>query len=320
MHTAVKKYIPKDQDDWLQQRSKSIGGSEIATIMGLNPFQTPYEFWLQKTGRTPRFEGNIYTKAGIHLEEAIARYWSEETGLSIIKSSEQDIIYIHPKYSFITGTPDRKYWIETKYGVQVDKGILECKAVQWDPDVNKDTLEGLPDSWFCQAQVYMGLTGCNKAYIAWLKRGLYLDYVEIAFDESFYNKSVEFAVQWYQNHIVNDKPPKAVNSSDIEKIFKSHKEYKSYEATEEIFNQWERAKELKKSISEAYNELNVITEDIKMKLRDAEAFKYNGDTLFTWRKANDSAKLDTDILKKRYPEIYQECLRKEPGIRRFLIK
>jgi predicted phage-related endonuclease len=37
-------------------RSKFIGGSDAAAILGVSPWNTPVELWMQKTGRTPKEE------------------------------------------------------------------------------------------------------------------------------------------------------------------------------------------------------------------------------------------------------------------------
>ncbi len=31
--------------EWLEWRKNGIGSSDIATIMGANPYQTPYQLW-----------------------------------------------------------------------------------------------------------------------------------------------------------------------------------------------------------------------------------------------------------------------------------
>lgn len=36
---------------WLKSRKAGVGGSDMSTILGLNSFKTPYELWLEKTGR-----------------------------------------------------------------------------------------------------------------------------------------------------------------------------------------------------------------------------------------------------------------------------
>ena len=36
---------------WLKSRKAGVGGSDMSTILGLNAFKTPYDLWLEKTGR-----------------------------------------------------------------------------------------------------------------------------------------------------------------------------------------------------------------------------------------------------------------------------
>lgn len=36
---------------WLAFRTEGVGGSDMSTILGLNTYTTPYELWLEKTGR-----------------------------------------------------------------------------------------------------------------------------------------------------------------------------------------------------------------------------------------------------------------------------
>lgn len=49
---------PKDREEWLQVRKSGIGSSEVATIVGLNPWETPYQLWRRKVGLDTR-SGNI---------------------------------------------------------------------------------------------------------------------------------------------------------------------------------------------------------------------------------------------------------------------
>ena len=43
---------------WLEHRRKSIGGSDAASIIGLNPWCSPYAVWADKLGRIPPKEDN----------------------------------------------------------------------------------------------------------------------------------------------------------------------------------------------------------------------------------------------------------------------
>ena len=42
-----------DQKVWLEQRRKGIGGSDAGTVLGINPYQGPFELWLLKTNQIP---------------------------------------------------------------------------------------------------------------------------------------------------------------------------------------------------------------------------------------------------------------------------
>ena len=52
----------QDHDAWLKVRNTGIGGSDAAAIMGLNPYKSPYELWLEKTGQAeaPDLSGNQF--------------------------------------------------------------------------------------------------------------------------------------------------------------------------------------------------------------------------------------------------------------------
>lgn len=41
----------EDHKKWLKTRDKGIGGSDAAVIMGLNPYKSPYQLWLERPGR-----------------------------------------------------------------------------------------------------------------------------------------------------------------------------------------------------------------------------------------------------------------------------
>jgi predicted phage-related endonuclease len=40
-------------EQWLADRRKCIGGSDIDAILGLSPYRTPVDVWAEKTGRSP---------------------------------------------------------------------------------------------------------------------------------------------------------------------------------------------------------------------------------------------------------------------------
>ena len=39
------------KEEWTALRSTTIGGSDAAAILGLNPYKSPYALWAEKTGK-----------------------------------------------------------------------------------------------------------------------------------------------------------------------------------------------------------------------------------------------------------------------------
>jgi predicted phage-related endonuclease len=70
----------------LKDRDKYIGGSEISTILGINPFESRYELLLDKSGiEKNEFTGNDYTEYGDVIEGVIRDYINKEYGLNFIE-------------------------------------------------------------------------------------------------------------------------------------------------------------------------------------------------------------------------------------------
>ena len=53
-----------------QTRKRYIGSSDAAAILGMDPYRSAYDVWLEKTGKVDAFAGNAATEAGNLLERA----------------------------------------------------------------------------------------------------------------------------------------------------------------------------------------------------------------------------------------------------------
>lgn len=67
------------------KRTKKVTGTRFATILGLNPWSTPFEMWcaITKTYEKP-FEDTIYTAAGKAIEPKQAEYMKKSYGMDLI--------------------------------------------------------------------------------------------------------------------------------------------------------------------------------------------------------------------------------------------
>ena len=71
------------QDEWLAQRRNAIGGSDAASIIGLNSFSSPFAVWLDKMGMAEPSEENEAMRLGHDLEEYVAKRFTEATGKKV---------------------------------------------------------------------------------------------------------------------------------------------------------------------------------------------------------------------------------------------
>jgi putative phage-type endonuclease len=83
--------------------SNGIGGSEIAAALGLNPYKSPLELWLEKTGRRPGFQGNARTEWGLDVEPALRSWYVRAHDLAVLVPAAS--LY-HPEHTWLRATPD----------------------------------------------------------------------------------------------------------------------------------------------------------------------------------------------------------------------
>ncbi len=141
-------------EEWLEERKKTIGGSEIGAILGLNPWQSAYSLWAERTGRIPGFEGNLQTKLGSYLEEFVAKLFEENSGKKVRKTN---YIWRNDKYPILHASPDRLL-------VSEDAG-LEIKTTSA-YNSGKFKGEDFPGQYYAQAVQYMMITERRQWYIA----------------------------------------------------------------------------------------------------------------------------------------------------------
>lgn len=112
----------KNDAQWHDLRSKTIGGSEIGIIMGCSPYSTLNELFHVKRGNyEPNFSGNKLMEYGRAMEPVIATMISGEMNWELKHCRDY---HIHPEHHFLGATLDY-YVIESEHG----KGILEIKNV-----------------------------------------------------------------------------------------------------------------------------------------------------------------------------------------------
>lgn len=306
---------PKDRTEWLKYRESGIGSSEVATIVGLNPWETPYQLWRRKVGLDAPKQENFAMKAGHYLEDAVAQFWHDETGQDIIKSSAGDWLIVNDERPYMRVSPDRTYWLADMPHNNANKGILECKTTQMSIDA-----DDIPKHWFCQVQYQLGVAELEQGSLAWLCSGREFGYKNLALVPDFFAWLVEEVEKFWLDNIQGKQEPTAANVQDILLKYNRHTDGKIVEVNDEIFAAYKDLKAVKEELSSIEEKKSALEEKIKLGFGDAEAISYEGQTLATWKAPKPSSKFDAKAFTAAHPDLAKEYTIPTQGARRFLLK
>ncbi len=314
MATNVRIIRPATHADWLKERERGIGSSEVGTILGCNPFETAYALWRRKRGLDAPIAENAAMRAGHMLEGVVAAYFEEETGRKVIKSSAGDWLAVDPERPYLRVSPDRTFWLGKSR--RDGKGILECKTTQTDVDP-----DDIPRHWFCQLQYQLGVTGLRRGALAWLTRGVKFGYVWIEFDEDFYGYLCEQLGAFWGDCVIGGHEPELKTVSDVVLKFPR--------STDKVATCDSRIMMDILALRSIKPQLEVLTEQkkehedaIKAYMADASVLSVGGcmDVLATWRSSKDSRKFDEKRFAEEHPELWAKYLKTVPGTRRLIVK
>ena len=303
---AKTKDMPKAE--WLRLRRNGIGGSDAAAIMGLSPWRTAMDVWLEKTGEFTRDdEENEQMYWGTVLEAVVAEEFTRRTGL---KTRRRNAILQSRKYPFMIANVDRL--------VVGEPAGLECKTTGlYNVD---DWRIGIPEYYYPQVQHYMAVTGYDTWYVAVLIGGQEFKYYKVPRDDGFIRELVAAERDFWRR--VTEKVPPPIDGTKastelIQRLYPEAEEGKEIDLPFEAFEliqQYEQACEEEKRIQ-------LIKEEAVNKLKDmlgtAERGSIHGRTV-TWQNVV-ARRLDTKALQKEYPDIYDRFVR-ESTYRRFSLK
>ena len=142
------------REDWLAERRRSVGGSEIGAIMGLNRYQSPVSVWANKLGIVPDVEPNEAMIHGTDLEGYVAERFTRLTGKKV---RHCNYILRNDNYPHLHANVDRL--------VCGESAGLECKTASA-LSVSKFKGGEFPTSYYAQCVAYMAVTELPVWYLA----------------------------------------------------------------------------------------------------------------------------------------------------------
>lgn len=160
-----------NREEWLEERKKGIGGSDAATILGLNPYKSNIDLWEEKTGRKQAedISDKPYVQYGTKAEDHLRELFKLDFPQYEVTHEENTIIK-HPTYPFLFASLDGQL-INKETG---ELGILEIKTTNILQSMQKEKWkEKIPNNYYCQVLHYLNVTDYSFAI---LKAQLKYDY------------------------------------------------------------------------------------------------------------------------------------------------
>jgi putative phage-type endonuclease len=333
-------YGDEQRARWHELRSKGIGGSDVAAIMETSKYKSRFSCWAEKTGKARDERSGKAADWGHRLERTIAEAYAETTGAAVFA---WPVLLRSKKFAFMLGNLDFLICDDTLgTGVVTDWphdypppnviAILECKTgaitsrgTPWEWEDG-----GVPYNYSLQGLHYCAVTGLDHVVFAALIGGVDIDrdpsglvVRHRVYDESDIEE-LEEKEYFFWEFVETDMPPEPDGSpatfAALKAMYPNSVEGKSIELTADelqIYYDWHEAKELSDLTDAAAKKLYAKLANI---IGEAEALKWKGKIIVTYKKTKDGVKVDTAALLAAHPELEQEFEVQKPGHRMMLDK
>lgn len=213
--------IPQHAEEWFSFRKNGIGGSEMATILSLNKYDTVIRTFHEKVGTIPhRNIDNSKMFFGRYMEDKIAELWRFYDGTTegFIENYKNNKIVrdcrnvngfvVNPSYPWLFASLDRVMNIRGGRNLitgqpLTTEGVLEVKTLSyWSSQLWQD---GIPISFLIQVHVYMIILETDYAELAILKDGNDFMVEKVQRDNELADKIIEISKNFWYNRVVPAK-------------------------------------------------------------------------------------------------------------------
>ncbi len=197
-----------DSPEWHEARKHSIGGSEIGTIMGLNPWESAYTLWAKKLELIPNsFQENWAIRLGKAFEEPILKLFGQQhPELEIYRAGS----FVSKEFEFMHANPDAMArnketgeWI-----------VIEVKTARYNWDA-------LPAHYACQVQHYMHVMGVSKAIVVAVAGMDWFEY-EVEADEFVQLTQADYATMFHKSLTDGTRPEWDGSESTYQTVRQQH--------------------------------------------------------------------------------------------------
>lgn len=261
-------------------RLGGIGASDCATVLGLNPYMSPYELWLEKTEREkPRdLSDNELVFIGQLLEPFVGQIYEKRTEKLLVTGLDP---IIHPKYEHIFCTLDAKIFGQ-------EKGVEIKTSNPFSNDWGPAGTDEIPRNYMCQVQHQLACTGWEEMDLIVFRATSDIRIYTIKRNETIISEIEKRLDYFWINHVLANKAPPLITLRDVEYFFPRNNA--SYlEADEQMLHEISNIVDIRAHINKLEEQKSCLEVELLKKVGEADGVKYLEENLLSW-KANKNGK------------------------------
>jgi len=303
--------VDVNRAEWLEWRRHGIGASDVAGILGLSPWESPWSIWARKVGLTGEGDQSEAMEFGARAEKMLAGYYEDHTGMWI--HGEQTRCH-HVTETWMRASVDG-FTGEAHSGsdsLEEMLGPVEFKCTGEPPSA----WEGhLPTHYACQATWTAIVTAYPTVYFGVLHlafgRPQFRTYEYSPTGDDIEIVTAKVRAFWF-DHVLTGVPP-AVDDSDattraLGEAYPGDVALDALEADRELLVAWERIHANEQRIKDCAKVVDEAKNQVRAALGEHTALTHGTDdkgrpvVLATWKPGTRTS-IDTTLLRNNEPAI-----------------
>jgi putative phage-type endonuclease len=298
-----------EKAQWLEERRKGIGASDVAAIMGISPWKTAFQVYQEKRKEAKDWQGSEATDWGSRMEPAIRQWYSDQTGRSV---RLPDKVMFSTQYPFMLATLD---------GFTDDGRIVEIKTARSSHGWGEPGTNEIPDYYALQVQHQMIITGFKVADVPVSIAGGSPVLYEVPEDPTIQQMIIEACIEFWKR-VTDGNPPEPVTFADAVARFGKAKGSGDVPVTDSDREAVMTLRDVRNQIKELEEKEEALKGQLIISIGDKgdALVTPEGVPLVTYKLGKGRETLDAKALQKDHMDICIKYLKTGEPSRRFLLK
>lgn len=287
-------------------RSKFLGGSDSAAVMGVSPWKTPVQLWLEKTGQAAPEKVDVARERrfsrGKKLEPIVVDMVVDklrERGHEV-EVLARNARYQDAEHPFLACEIDFELLLDGEHVNGDAKTVHGFARSKW----GEAETDEIPIEYAAQFMHGLMVTGRRRCLVATL---IGLDDVEVYWierDDETIAAMREREISFWQDCVIGGQKPDPITYDDVTALYPEDRGT-AIEATVEIRNALLRLAGIRKQIDDLTKMKDELTFEIVEFIRPHAVVTFEGREIGTW-KSQSSRRIDRARLKEELPEIAEK--------------